>query len=350
MPNETPSIKQSIAEDISVIIWLLASINDIGESPELKDLHAALEFELSKKREDVFLLLSLIYNPVTIKHIREKIESKDNDSRVYALEIIDMTLSEDLKTLIIPILDDLSFKETMNQYDYLFPQEKLSIPERLKDIVNKDYSKINPWTKACAMELMPIFPCADAEQQYAANLVNPNDIIMEIAANNLYMVNMEKYLDISVRLAGNKRDRLSGITKLLQRRQFTKMSLTINKVRSIKSNKLFEKIPEIVLLTLASPAPEIELEQGEFLNFNIKEQKFYLIASGNLKPVADSAEKNFEDYSVIGEIIPEVWLNGNMQFQATERSLILELDIDLLYSLMTDHPEISKRIINFYYS
>ena len=348
--NEGPSIKQSISEEIAIIIWLLATINEIGTTDEVNDLQSALKYELSKKKEDVFLLLSLIYDPKTIKHIRERIESKDNDSRVYALEIIDMTLSEDLKTLIIPILDDLTYKETISYYNYLFPQQKLSLPERLKDILNKDYSKINSWTKACALELIPKFPCTDPIQQYAANLINPNTILLEIAAYNLYNADIEKYLDIAVRLARKANGRLVEMTRLLQRNRIHRFSLLINKVRALKSVDLFLEIPEIELLNLASSASERILKAGEGLSYNINEQKLIVVADGKLSAKLNEKNLFFPGNAIIGEIIPDIYVNKKFDLSAQEETTILELDINILYSMMTDHPEISKKIMKYYFS
>lgn len=347
--NETPSIKQYISEEISIIIWLMASMNDIGNTDEAADLRSAIDYELTNKRENIFLLLSLIYDPKIIKHVREKIQSKDNDARVYALEIIDMTVSEDLKNLIIPILDDITIKETINAYETLFPQKKLDISERLKDILNKDYSKINVWTKSCALELMPRYPCKDSDQQYAANLINPNTIIIEIAAKNLYNSDMEKFLEISVKLAKDFGKKLERISKALIRKNKQTLDLTIDKTRTIKNIELFRKIPEIDLLKLAYSASEHNLMKGENLEYNINDQKLLLIESGKLIVNNDELRLSFETNEIIAEILPEIWDKKGLKLQATEKTEILILDIDILYSMLTDYPEISKAIVNNYY-
>ncbi len=350
VPGEIAAIKQSVIEDIGIIIWLFAAKNDIGEGDEVKHLQVALDYELTKKRDDVFLLLSLIYNSKTIKHVREKVESKDNDSRVYALEIIDMLVSDDLRSLIIPILDDLSYKETMHHYTYLFPQQKLSISERLADIVNKDYSKINAWTKACSLELMSVIPCDDAEQQYAANLLNPNDIIMEVAARKMFEINMEKHLDINVRLEKRDRDRLGKITKVLQRSNNSNIIFIIDKVRILKKVRLFENVPENILINIASSTEIVEIKKGDILKIKHNDQKLFVLISGDFVIQGNNMEEiKLKSHEVIGEIIPELWLQQKTDLVAKENTRLLLTDINILYGLMTDHPEISLQIINSYY-
>jgi len=350
VPGEIASIKQSIIQDIGIIIWLFAAIHDIGENEEVVCLKDALEYELMKKKDDVFLLLSLIYNPKTIKHIREKVESRDNDSRVYALEIIDTVVSEDLKNLIIPILDDLPYKELINHFVYLFPQEKLSIPDRLIDVVNKDYSKINAWTKACALELMAKIPCEGAEQHYAANMLNPNEIIMEVAAHNMYQVNMEKYIDISIKLQKKDRDRLEKISKALQRRDISENLLIIYKVRALKRVDLFNSVPEKILINLATSSRIVDVKEGEKVEVTNKDQKLYILISGRLN-LSGIGKENiiFSENDLIGEIVPELWMHDKYEPSAEKDTKLLQIDINILYSLMTDYPDISLQIISSYY-
>lgn len=350
VPGEIASIKQSVIEDIGIIIWLFAAKNDIGDSEQVKNLNEALEYELIKKRDDVFLLLSLIYNSKTIKHIREKVESKDNEARVYALEIIDMIVSDDLKNLIIPILDDLTYKELIHNYIYLFPQQRLSKCDRLTDIMNKDYSKINAWTKACALELMSSIPCEEAEQQYASNILNPNDIIMEVAACNMYKINMEKYIDINVSFEKKDRDRLENITKLIQRRDISNFSLIIDKVRVLKNARFFKKVPENILVNLATSGKIVEINKGKNLEIKHNDQKLLVLISGDFKLLGnDKAEIKLTSHEVIGEIIPEMWFQQRSELIAKENTKLLQIDINILYSLMKDHPDISLQIINSYY-
>jgi AAA family ATP:ADP antiporter len=351
LASEAPSIRQLITEDIEIIIWLYSSVNDIKNQDKTEELKKALEYEISAKRENIFLLLSLIYDTKTIKHIRQKLDSKDNDSRVYALEIIDMIISDDLKNLLTPILDDLSEKEMHSHYLHIFPQEKLSLPNRLKDIVNKDYAKINSWTKACALQLMISYPCDDAETQYAANLLNPNKIIMEVAACNLYKINMEKFFDISVKLDSQSRERLSDISKQLQRNEFADNSLVIDKVRLLKKISIFSDIPENVLIAPASKVNKLHTNNNIEIKFDINDHRFLFEPKGSFNLADDSGQEiMINDTTLIAEFIPRIWEKKLITVRFAPDEAVYSLDVDILYSLMTEHPVISKNIINTYYS
>ena len=84
--SETSFISQTIEETVNNLARVLASLNDLAPRQGLDDLKQALFQELEEKKEQVFLLLSLLYDAKTITHIRENIESKDTNARIYRSE------------------------------------------------------------------------------------------------------------------------------------------------------------------------------------------------------------------------------------------------------------------------
>ena len=193
--QETPFIKRAIEEEISITVWLMACMIDIGEAEEFSVLHKALETELENKQQNIFLLLSLIYDSKTMQQVLENIKKDDKDSRIYALEIIDITLTDELKELLIPLVDDLSINECINNYYYLFPQQKLNQLDRLIDIINKDFTKINRWTKASAIKQLQDFEFGMTSEILTANIINPDTILMETALYVLFITNPDKYFE-----------------------------------------------------------------------------------------------------------------------------------------------------------
>ena len=155
--SDSGLVKKAIEEEIAMIVWVMAAQNDIQKEADLQRLSDALKFELNRKKENVFLLLSMLYDSKTILYIRESLKSETSESKVFATEILDLTVSEEIKKLLLPFIEASSLEESIRLYGNLFPQQKLKVFERLNDIVNKDYTKINRWTKACALILMEGF-------------------------------------------------------------------------------------------------------------------------------------------------------------------------------------------------
>ena len=251
---ETPFIKETIENSVETMVWSMASIIDIGGAAESTNLQQALLQELEEKKEQMFLLLSLLYDSKTIGHIREHIESADNTAKIYALEISDMMISTEIKELFFPIFDDLPIQDRLNRFSQHFPQEKLSVFERVEEIVNKDYAKINRWTKACAIDLLSRVEAGEPEQVrklLAANLVNPEPVLAELAGWILYSYH-RFYFEETIARFEKQESRIAGVVKKIEAREKNKDLLIFEKVQMLKNMEILAMENETTLLNLVS--------------------------------------------------------------------------------------------------
>ncbi|MCF8297344.1 MAG: hypothetical protein K9J13_07385 [Saprospiraceae bacterium] len=342
---EIPFIKQAIEEEISITVWLMASILDIGDAQEYAVLTKALETELHQKQQNIFLLLSLIYDSKTMQHVFESIKKDDKDSRMYALEIIDMTLSEDIKELLVPLVDDLSIADCINNYYFLFPQEKLSLIDRLIDIINKDFTKINRWTKANAIRLLKDFDYKLTARILTANLINPDPVLAETSAWALYNSNPDKYFESIVTFKKSDLDRLQPTTDKLKT-GINDFLLNIDKVKILKQTDLFDDIPKEYLSELAISTEELLLKKGEILSDNPNaDNSIYIVANGQIESIIDNIQnKSFGNYSAILAIGNEY---SNKTYKAKVDTQLIQINVDDLddLELMTDDANIIKKIV-----
>ena len=251
--TEIPFIKQTIEDTVETIVSILASLVDISGPQEAQNIQQALLQEMEEKKEHVFLLLSLLYDSKTISHIRGHIESQDTNAKIYALEISDMIISDEIKVLFFPIFEDLSIHDRLNRFSLRFPQEKLTLFERLADIINKDYSKINRWTKACAIDMLSnLHPdeSLKTEELLAANLVNPDPLLGELAAWILYKTNRDYYFDTLIRFEKTKNPLLSDIIRKIKARDKNTDLLIYEKILLIKNTDFFIPVQELDILNL----------------------------------------------------------------------------------------------------
>jgi hypothetical protein len=252
--SEIPFIKETIGNSVETMVWSMASLIDIGGRPESTDLQQALLQELEEKKEQMFLLLSLLYDSKTIGHIREHIESADNNAKIYALEISDMMISTEIKELFFPIFDDMPIQERLNRFSQHFPQEKLGVFDRIEDIVNKDYSKINRWTKACALNMLSGIDEAEpgqVQELLAANLVNPEPLLAELAGWILYN-NHPLYFKETVTRFEKQGSRISGVMKKIALREKNQDLLIFERIQLLKNMEILALENETTLLNLAS--------------------------------------------------------------------------------------------------
>ena len=192
--SESVKLKLQIEETAEYILWLFASMNDLGSGLKTTQLQLALMDELEYMKDHFFTLLSLLYDAKTIYHIKEHIESKDITAKVYALEIGDMIIAEDIKALFFPIFEDMLIQERLNRFADRFPQEKLNPTERIIDIINKEFNHLNASTKRLSLQLL-----AEMEQNpevnavLAANMLHPVPDLRKAAAESLIKLDINYF-------------------------------------------------------------------------------------------------------------------------------------------------------------
>ncbi len=149
--NEYSIIKAKLAETVENILWIYASIIDIENERNTLKLYQALDIEKDNNFETLFKLLSFLYEPRIITLIRKNIIGKNT---IYALEIIDNFISQDIKQMIAPLFDDISVNNKLKTLHNIFPQHKLTFLNRLKTIITRDYNKIDTWTVTKSIEII----------------------------------------------------------------------------------------------------------------------------------------------------------------------------------------------------
>ena len=252
--SEVPFIKQTIEEMVETMVWIMATLTDVGGSVESMNLQDSLIREMEEKKENIFLLLSLLYDAKTIQHIRENIESPDKNAKIYALEVCDMTVPEEVKEMFLPLFEDISISERLSRFSLRFPQEKLSPCDRLKEIVNKDYTKINAWTKACATDLFGLIikeSSPDACQFLAANIVNPEMLISEVAAWHLSRLDPAYFHATVQRFRKGDAGKIRRLAARIHAVEKRERHLLYETIQLLKNSELFAPVPDLILIDLA---------------------------------------------------------------------------------------------------
>jgi ATP:ADP antiporter, AAA family len=188
--SESTRIKAQMEETVKYILWLFASMNDLSGYPDVTNLQLALMDELEDQKEFIFVLLSLLHDSKTIHHIREHIESKDTTAKVYALEIGDMIIGDEIKELFFPIFEDMLIQERLNRFADRFPQPQMKPVDRIMDIINQEYTRRNKTSKYLALQILGESGSSEVtDSLLAANLLHPVSELRKAAAQSLQKVN-----------------------------------------------------------------------------------------------------------------------------------------------------------------
>lgn len=141
---------------------------------------------ITHNRNNIFNLLSVIYDGNVIGMIRKNFEKTDDTARSFAVEMLDMTVDEDVKLLVLPVIENDDPFEIALRYKATYPKVTLSEFCRLQQLANMEYFSISKQLRMEAIRCIgERFP-KEGELVLKANASHPNQIIQRLAEGYLY--------------------------------------------------------------------------------------------------------------------------------------------------------------------
>ncbi|MAW27785.1 MAG: hypothetical protein CMP98_03160 [Gammaproteobacteria bacterium] len=202
-PDHQYIFVNKLEQEVELITWLLASMEDISKHRRYDALTAALGQELGTRRDNMLLIMSFIFPSTVMMDTRASIASRVPELRVYALEVLDNLLTNEIKTVVFPILDDLSVSERLAQLDERFPQAHMNTQDRFEDLVSKHFGESFVWTKASLLHQIGNDKHEHLLDAVRSALADPEALVRETAAWSLVQLEIEDAPQI---LAGLKAD------------------------------------------------------------------------------------------------------------------------------------------------
>lgn len=251
--NESLGIKGQIEELVENILWTQACLLDIGKAENAGPVQMALLDLMEENKQTIFMLLALLYDSRTMKHVMEHIESKDVNAKVYAMEIGDMLIGEELKQIIFPLFEDITMQERLQRTEHRFLQEKMEPVERMPDILNREMKKTGVWVKARAIEWIGATQTEATEEIRTALLAclsHPHRLIVEVAAQAIIRLDEKAFGAFLCRFKQEDQPLLFSLADQLKKAEEQAEPLLSEKIRLIRNQELFLDIPENVLVEL----------------------------------------------------------------------------------------------------
>ncbi len=317
--GDVPDVVQKIEEEVANAAWTLAALADIGDDEPLSLLRAALNRKLERHRERIFFLLSFVYEAQAIMSARDTLYlARDSgEKRAYALEIIDALVSQELKEILLPLLDELPPAERLRRLSDHFPQQSLSRLQRLQEVITGPDVWLTPWIRACAL--------------WALAGLDPT----------LY----HRYLD---KLRRDPGPQAALVLTLLEDKTGDKAMLsTIEKVIILKTVSIFAETPDEILAETASFLEEVEVKAGETIfEKGDMDKRMYLIVEGRVR-IHDGERTlaHLGDRDVFGEMAVLDPQPRSASATAMADTRLFRLHQDLFYELMADRIEVARGII-----
>jgi len=338
--SQITRIKYAIETDIADIRWNLSAIHEVGNEGFNEQIVNSLRWEIQNDIEHIYLLLAMLYDTRSIQLVKENIDSQTSEGITYAIELLDVFLSEQLKQRVIPILDDMTEAERIGKLDIFYPRVKLDSKLVLKFMINRDFTQSNRWTKACVLYQIGLAKIADFKLDLIAQMFNPDTLIREVAAWALYQLNDAEYHQNVNRLIEQHKRELHEVIIQLQRLS------KFEKVLFFQNIELLQDIPGITLSYLADISEEIKIKKDETLTLDDKvNNDFYVLLNG----VVDFYERGvyaseFSKGQFIGEMLAKHnFVNTNLIIAKSDAN-ILKFNKDKFYELLADNVKLAEKV------
>jgi ATP:ADP antiporter, AAA family len=341
--SQMTRIKYAIEADIADIRWNLSAIQEIGDDGFNEQIKAALRSEIQNDIEHIYMLLAMLYDTRSIQLVKENIDSGTADGITFAIELLDVFLTEQIKQRVIPVLDDLTEVERINRLEDFYPRVKLDSKLVLKFIINRDFTQSNRWTKACVMFQIGMQRISDFKLDLIAQLFNPDIFIREVSAWALFQVNAGEYHSNVKRLGEHVRKEMDNLII------HSKSMMGFEKVLFFQKISIFETIPGLTLSYLADISTELHLKTDETLVLDEKSNNnFYIVVAGTIDFYQRGQfVSQFSQGQFIGEMMPlQNFVNTNLMIAKSD-VVILKLNKDQFYELLADNVKLADKILEF---
>ncbi|MEM9338497.1 MAG: cyclic nucleotide-binding domain-containing protein, partial [Bacteroidota bacterium] len=341
-------IKIAIESEIGDIAWNIKSTMDIPMDNDIDVMIREAMIEEDKKNYDnIFTLLGMIYDTQSVSLARENILNGTTESITFAVEMMDIFIEEELKPKLLPVMDELKVGERLAKLQNYYPPEFFdSYQDLLLQIINRDYNRINRYTKALAMYRFSHLSDR-VTNDIIANLFNSDTLLLQTAAYVIYSMDKEAYYTHTKRLRPVVKKELDkAILPPVFRGEdeaYHQKLLLIERVILLKSLPLFKGIPGELITHLAECFDEEKINMGAVV---IQEgergmKPLYVVVDGVID-LYKGDEKI--DEMTKGGVFGERNLSGNetQDFTALARSeaTLLFIRKEELLNLMSNHIDI----------
>jgi ATP:ADP antiporter, AAA family len=343
--SQITRIKYAIENDIADIAWNLNAMNELGDEGYARVL-MALEEEDRNDIEHIYMLLAMLYDTRSIQLVKENIESGTSEGTSYAVELLDVFLSEQLKIKVIPVLDDLTINEKINRLEIFYPRLKLDSKLTLKFLINRDFTQSNRWTKSCALAQIGKERISDFQLDLIAQLFNPDRLIREMAGWALYQIDPMQYESNSKRLSVDIKRWLDRA--VIPNNRETKLRL-FEKIVFFRTLPIFSGISGVALSFLADISRETRLSIDEFLSIDEKvNNDFFIVYRGSVQYYERS--RYTMDYAAgqfVGEVISSVGFANSNLLITKEETILLRINKDQFYELLADNIKLADKVLEY---
>lgn len=336
-------IKVKIEEEANYCAWLIASILDLPKDHKPSQyLREKLIEELGAATNTIFNLLALIYDADSIQRIQFNLAKNTKESVALAMEMVDILFEDRLKNSISPIIDNIPLPDKLVKLQEYFPQRKFStIAKRLKDIIYKDFSKINRWIKACAIHYLSSLS-DDVHPEIEALVFHHDFFLKETALVSIHKADPKLYNQYTSR--ERKRDKIKYDRVTGDNRKLERIPSNYDEIFYMQRNKFLAALPETLLVKLSELAEQAKIEVGQTPDYKyLKGNRVHFVVEGNFTlHFPNGSSQEFRPGNAIG-LLEDIDME-KCRFEVTTSSKIFYMNKDAFYAIAQVHQSLVEAI------
>lgn len=347
--KEALEINNLLDAEISKTIWNLAALSELPDEKAFQHLREALDEEVASNYDQITLLLSLRYDPQSVKIVKDNIASGDPDSIAFALELMDMFIDAGLKPRLFPLFDDSPVQEKLKNLQLFYPRESYTPVQVINYILNRDYNLINRWTKACAIHATAFMPEFRVSRGLISQVFNPDKLLQETAAWVIWRKNRTIYEAVVGRLRDAERKYFHAT---LEKNQLAEglndgSFLDIERIMLIKSLPNFKGIAGVQITELIEHIVTLDLGKDNVIPLRPEHGgSVFIIAHGTVRlHFENDRTAEMTRGRVYGDIFQEGTVAPVRALEALEHAVVFRINIMDFYFVMVNNHELIEGMI-----
>lgn len=204
---ERANLVPEVRLHIGFTIWIIAAQRDLFSTlPVDSSLGPELVKEYNRAILKLLNVLTLLTKDNRLFVVQKSISSRNENTKSYLLEILNIAIPAEHKPQVIPLFEDISISEKILRYKNLYPQQRMSVQERLYDIINKDFSRLNVATKIAAIKQLEDYPSEETTFILSATAVSSSEILSETAMEILLVTDFKAFTALARTMIWKKDD------------------------------------------------------------------------------------------------------------------------------------------------
>jgi HEAT repeat protein len=341
--TQIPRIKYAIESDIEAIAWNMAAYYEVSDTHFGKNIRQALEEEVNHDIRHIYMLLSMLYDGRSIQLVKENIESGTHEGMTYAIELLDVFLSDELKKKIIPVLDETTYKEKAVRLEEFYPRQPLDDNMVLRFLLNRDFSQTNRWTRACVIYQMGMKKLTEFQNDLIAHFFNPDLMIKEVAAWAIYNMDSKLYEKHVKRLPENEQFYLNRLMDNLGNNN--EYILLFLRIHFLRSSSMFHEVEGVVLAEMADMLENKTLTSRE--NLTAAEdfyENFYIVYQGSIQIFKnDELLTELKEGIFIGESLASSEYRKEL-IAGKDGAVLFQINKDLFYAWLSENVSLANQL------